>query len=313
MAAWWFPANDHPRDKASFDIRITVPRGKDVVANGVLVSKRKKHGRITAHWRAVEPMAPYLAFFAAGDFETRSDSCNGVTNYVAVSKKPPGVGTRRDGQGAGRPDLHDRHGARERAGALPLLRDGRPRDRPPGDVRPGEPDPADVPPARRAEPGAAGARARAPVVRRLGLGQQLARHLAQRGVRPVPPDLLPHRGWSAAARCRPGSSPATTTFASEAGFWKLSIDDPGPERLFDGAVYVAGRDGRCRRCATGSATSRSGRCCGPGSRSAPTATARSPTSRRWPPRSAARTSTAFFDAWLHAKVPPAKTAENGLV
>ena len=25
MAAWWFPANDHPRDKASFDIRITAP------------------------------------------------------------------------------------------------------------------------------------------------------------------------------------------------------------------------------------------------------------------------------------------------
>ena len=28
MATWWFPANDHPRDKASFDIRITVPRAR---------------------------------------------------------------------------------------------------------------------------------------------------------------------------------------------------------------------------------------------------------------------------------------------
>ena len=26
MAAWWFPANDHPRDKATIDIRITVPQ-----------------------------------------------------------------------------------------------------------------------------------------------------------------------------------------------------------------------------------------------------------------------------------------------
>ena len=86
MAAWWFPANDHPRDKASFDLRVTVPRGKDVVANGVLVSSRKRPGRTTVHWRAVEPMAPYLAFFAAGDFETRSVTCNGITNYVAVSK-----------------------------------------------------------------------------------------------------------------------------------------------------------------------------------------------------------------------------------
>ena len=89
MAAWWFPANDHPRDKASFDIRVTVPRGKDVVANGVLVSERKRHGRTTAHWRAVEPMATYLAFFAAGDFEKRSVSCHGITNYVAVSKHRP--------------------------------------------------------------------------------------------------------------------------------------------------------------------------------------------------------------------------------
>ena len=89
MATWWFPANDHPRDKASFDIRITVPRGKDVISNGVLVSKRKRPGRTTVHWRAVEPMATYLAFFAAGDFETRSVSCNGITNYVAVSKQRP--------------------------------------------------------------------------------------------------------------------------------------------------------------------------------------------------------------------------------
>ena len=55
MAAWWFPANDHPRDKASFDIRITVPRGKDVVANGVLVSQAeaaRPHHRALARGRA---------------------------------------------------------------------------------------------------------------------------------------------------------------------------------------------------------------------------------------------------------------------
>ncbi len=89
MAAWWFPANDHPRDKASFDIRITVPRTKDVVANGVLVSRRSHRGRTTTHWRAVEPMAPYLAFFAAGSFETRSVTCNGIPNYVAVTRLKP--------------------------------------------------------------------------------------------------------------------------------------------------------------------------------------------------------------------------------
>ena len=34
MAPWWFPANDHPLDKASFDIHITVPSDRKVVANG---------------------------------------------------------------------------------------------------------------------------------------------------------------------------------------------------------------------------------------------------------------------------------------
>ena len=60
-----------------------------MIANGVLVSKRERHGRATTHWRATEPMAPYLAFFAAGSFETRSVSCHGVPNYVAVSRHAP--------------------------------------------------------------------------------------------------------------------------------------------------------------------------------------------------------------------------------
>ena len=35
-APWWYPANDHPLDPARHDFYITVPRGKDVVANGLL-------------------------------------------------------------------------------------------------------------------------------------------------------------------------------------------------------------------------------------------------------------------------------------
>src|SRR4051794_8422356 len=89
MATWWFPANDHPSDKATFDIRITAPQHKDVIANGVLVSKARHHGRATTHWRAAEPMATYLAFFAAGSFDTRSVDCHGVTDYVAISRREP--------------------------------------------------------------------------------------------------------------------------------------------------------------------------------------------------------------------------------
>jgi len=89
MAPWWFPANDHPADKATFDIRITVPAGRKVVSNGRLVDRTVRGRQATTHWRAVEPMATYLAFFAAGDFETRKGSLKGRPWYVAVSKQLP--------------------------------------------------------------------------------------------------------------------------------------------------------------------------------------------------------------------------------
>nr|WP_281385900.1 M1 family metallopeptidase [Nocardioides luti] len=89
MAAWWFPANDHPRDKASFDVSVTVPRDLQVVANGVRVSRRVHGPRATTHWRSVEPMAPYLAFFAAGRFAVRHGSDGGLPWTVAVSKAVP--------------------------------------------------------------------------------------------------------------------------------------------------------------------------------------------------------------------------------
>jgi aminopeptidase N len=68
MAAWWFPSNDHPSDKARFDIRITTAKGREVISNGVR-KDRVVHGRTaTTHWRMADPMTTYLAFFAAGGF-----------------------------------------------------------------------------------------------------------------------------------------------------------------------------------------------------------------------------------------------------
>ena len=89
MAAWWFPANDHPRDKAVVDIRITVPKVKKVMANGHRLGRTVRDGRATTRWRAREPMAPYNAFFAAGDFAVASGKTDGLPWYAAVSRKLP--------------------------------------------------------------------------------------------------------------------------------------------------------------------------------------------------------------------------------
>jgi aminopeptidase N len=70
-ASTWYPVNDHPLDKASYDFRITVPRGKTAVANGELVSRRTAHGWTTWVWRATDPMASYLSTASIGDYDLR--------------------------------------------------------------------------------------------------------------------------------------------------------------------------------------------------------------------------------------------------
>ncbi len=89
MAPWWFPANDHPLDKARIRVSITVPTAYDVVSNGRQLG-RKVHGtRATTTWRADEPMVPYLAFFAAGHFRIDKGVRDGQHWLVAVSKGLP--------------------------------------------------------------------------------------------------------------------------------------------------------------------------------------------------------------------------------
>lgn len=94
MAPWWYPSNDHPSDKATFDIRVNVPRAKEVVSNGVRVSRRVSGKRATTHWRMADPMTTYLAFFAAGDFRVeKGRTRSGIRYYNAVSERLP-AGTR---------------------------------------------------------------------------------------------------------------------------------------------------------------------------------------------------------------------------
>jgi aminopeptidase N len=64
----WFPANDHPSDKATFTFHITVPTGTVAVANGRLDSTVTAGGQDTWTWSTDEPMATYLAVVAVGDY-----------------------------------------------------------------------------------------------------------------------------------------------------------------------------------------------------------------------------------------------------
>ncbi len=67
-ASTWFPANDHPLDKATFTFRITVGEGLGAAANGVLDDRvANADGSVTWVWEMDEPMASYLATVVVDD------------------------------------------------------------------------------------------------------------------------------------------------------------------------------------------------------------------------------------------------------
>jgi aminopeptidase N len=83
----WFPCNDHPTDKATFEFRITVPRHTEAVANGALL-ERRHHGRQVT-WSYVEdqPMATYLATATIGNFRLQRSSIDGIESLIAVDPR----------------------------------------------------------------------------------------------------------------------------------------------------------------------------------------------------------------------------------
>ena len=77
VAATWFPVNDHPRDKATYVFRITVPEGLEAVANGRLKERHTAGGRTTWTWGS-RAMASYLATATIGEFELTSYRRGGI-------------------------------------------------------------------------------------------------------------------------------------------------------------------------------------------------------------------------------------------
>jgi len=85
-AWWWFPSNDHPLDKASYDVRVAVPAGEQAISNGLLLSQHTGNGWTSYHWQQTEPQATYLATLAVGHFDiTRSHTRTGIPVINAYS------------------------------------------------------------------------------------------------------------------------------------------------------------------------------------------------------------------------------------
>jgi aminopeptidase N len=66
----WYPVNDNPRDKATYDFTVSVPEGHTVMANGELDGHTSTGDEETWRWSEDAPMAPYLATATNGVFQT---------------------------------------------------------------------------------------------------------------------------------------------------------------------------------------------------------------------------------------------------
>lgn len=68
-ASSFFPANDEPTDKATFEFRITVPQGYVAVANGVYGGARNVAGGRRFSWSMAQPMTTWLATVQINRYE----------------------------------------------------------------------------------------------------------------------------------------------------------------------------------------------------------------------------------------------------
>jgi aminopeptidase N len=305
MAPWWFPSNDHPQDKARFDIHIKVANGNRVIANGKPTGVTRGESSSTWHWRAREPMAPYLAYFAAGDFQVEEGTTEGRHWLIAVSR-----GLDR------RTRRHD----------LRLLR------RSPEVVAWLESEYGPYPfnttggLSISLPVGFALENQTRPTYSGVNLGtmvhelahQWFGDDVSVRRRR----DIWLNEGFASYVQFRYGETHGGPSVARvlrgayderEAGdrFWKLQINDPGPKRLFDGAIYSRGA------MTLAALRNRIG------DRDFSTLL------RRWTAENSRSDATTaefralaadvsgedldgLFDAWLVATEKPADTAENGL-
>jgi len=100
-ASTWFPCNDHPRDKATYRIRITTDALYDVVA-GERVANAARGGRRSWEFQLVEPTASYLVPMQIGRYTVSNVDLDGVRGELHY---PPSIAARVRADLAPLPDM----------------------------------------------------------------------------------------------------------------------------------------------------------------------------------------------------------------
>ncbi|HID23650.1 MAG TPA: hypothetical protein EYP14_14810 [Planctomycetaceae bacterium] len=83
---YWFPCLDHPNERQTSEMIVTVPQGFEVISNGVLVSRqeRPEDGTVRFHWKQGKPHVAYLVSLVVGQFAVGRNTWRGrpVLYYV---------------------------------------------------------------------------------------------------------------------------------------------------------------------------------------------------------------------------------------
>jgi aminopeptidase N len=88
-ASTWFPVNDHPSDKATFALAVTVPAGVEAISNGVPGARSTASGWTTWTWRERSPMASYLATVVIGQYRVQTSTHDGKPMIIAIPESLP--------------------------------------------------------------------------------------------------------------------------------------------------------------------------------------------------------------------------------
>ncbi|MDP6763344.1 MAG: M1 family aminopeptidase [Planctomycetota bacterium] len=77
-ARYWFPCMDYPAERATSELRVTMPEHWTSVAAGELIAERIADGGRTHHWRMSAPHPSYLVTLVAGEFAVVEDVWDGI-------------------------------------------------------------------------------------------------------------------------------------------------------------------------------------------------------------------------------------------
>ena len=91
-ASTWYPVNDHPSDKATFRLAMTVPDGVEVLSNGVPGKRETVDDWTTWRWTEDAPMASYLSTVVIGQYRIITGTHDGRPMVTAIPESLPANG-----------------------------------------------------------------------------------------------------------------------------------------------------------------------------------------------------------------------------